>query len=219
MIRVIYIAWRKQAGDRRHIIAKIKRNVSEGISFKYLEGYEDAKKDGLDHFLGFKDAQKLTPETIDHLLALRVVSKERPDRNRYLSFWEAEKLEDNFDILALTQGKTQTDNFEFLADYKHQPNENLKFVTDLANLSRLSLPAKTLLKDDVLTYKLEKNNKYDNYAVCLYKGDIKVGYIKKIHNKVFHQKRRNMKLTVKAVDENGVIKQVFVKIESIMLPK
>ncbi len=218
MIRVIYISWRKQVGDRRHIIAKIKRNVSEGISFEYLEGYEDAKKDGLDHFLGFKDAQKLTSETIDHLLSLRVISKERPDRNGYLSFWEAENIEDNFDILGFTQGKTQTDNFEFLADYQYQSNE-LKFVTDLANLSRLKLPAKTLLKGDELTYKLEKNNLFDKFAVCVYKGDIQVGYIKKIHNKVFHQKRKKIKVTVKAVDENGTVKQVFVKVESMVLPK
>ncbi len=212
MIRVIYISWRKQVGDRRYIIAKIKRNVSEGISFKYLKGYDDAKKDGLEHFLGFKDSQKLTAESIEHLLALRVISKERPDRNGYLSFWEAENVSDNFDILALTQGKTQTDNFEFLADY--QPKKGLKFVTDLANLSRLKLPAKTLSKGDILTYKLEKDNLFDKDAVCIYKGNLAVGYIKKIHSRVFHQTRRTLKITVKAVDENGVTKQVFVKVES-----
>lgn len=212
MIRVIYISWRKQTGDRRYIIAKIKRNVSDGISFEYLKGYEEAKKDGLEHFLGFKDSQKLTPESIEHLLALRVISKERPDRNGYLSFWEAENVEDNFDILALTQGKTQTDNFEFLADY--QPRKDLKFVTDLANLSRLKLPAKTLSKGDILTYKLEKTNLFDEYAVCIYKDNLAVGYIKKIHNKVFHRTRKILKITVKAIDENGITKQVFVKVES-----
>jgi hypothetical protein len=212
LIRVIYISWRKQAGDRRYIIAKIKRNVSEGISFEYLKGYADAKKDGLEHFLGFKDSQKLTPESIEHLLALRVISKERPDRNGYLSFWEAENVSDNFDILALTQGKTQTDNFEFLADY--QPKKGLKFVTDLANLSRLKLPAKTLSKGDILTYKLEKGNLFDKDAVCIYKGNLPVGYIKKIHSRVFHRTRKTLKITVKAVDENGITKQVFVKVES-----
>lgn len=213
MIRVIYISWRKQVGDRRYIIAKIKRNVSEGISFDYMKDYEDAKKDGLEHFLGFKNSQKLTRESIEYLLALRVISKERPDRNGYLSFWEAENIDDNFDVLALTQGKTQTDNFEFLAEY--QPSEKLKFVTDIANLSHLKLPIKTLNKGDVLTYKLEKDNQYDKYAVCLYKGTLKVGYIKKIHNRVFHRTKKPLKITVKAVDENGVTKQVFVKVEAV----
>lgn len=217
MIRVIYISWRKQVGDRRYIIAKIKRNVSEGITFEYLKEYDEAKKDGLEHFLGFKNSQKLTTESIEHLLALRVISKERPDRNGYLSFWEAENVEDNFDILALTQGKTQTDNFEFLAEY--QPQVRLKFVTDLANLSRLKLPANTLKKGDILTYELEKSNLFDEYAVCVYKGNLEVGYIKKIHNRVFHRitKTHNpLKITVKAVDENGIIKQVFVTVEAVL---
>lgn len=213
MIRVIYIAWRKQLGDKRYIIAKTKRNVSEGISFKYLKDYEKAKENGLDHFLGFKNSQDLTSESIEHLLALRVISKERPDRNGYLSFWEAENIDDNFDTLALTQGKTQTDNFEFLAEY--QPNKKLKFVTDLANLSHLQLPAKTIQKGDILTYKLEKNNPHDEFAVCLYKGTLEVGYIKQIHNRVFHKTKKPFKITVKAVDENGVTKQVFVKVEAV----
>jgi hypothetical protein len=200
LIRVIYISWRKQIGDRRYIIAKIKRNVSDGISFEYLNGYEEAKKEGLEHFLGFKNTQKLTPQSIEHLLALRVISKERPDRNGY------------FDILALTQGKTQTDNFEFLAEY--HPKKDLKFITDLANLSRLKLPPKTLAKGDILTYKLEKTNQFDKYAVCVYKGNVAVGYIKKIHNQVFHRTRKPLKITVKAVDENGVTKQVFIKVEA-----
>jgi hypothetical protein len=212
LIRVIYISWRKQIGDRRYIIAKIKRNVSDGISFEYLNGYEEAKKEGLEHFLGFKNTQKLTPQSIEHLLALRVISKERPDRNGYLNFWEAGNVKDDFDILALTQGKTQTDNFEFLAEY--HPKKDLKFITDLANLSRLKLPPKTLAKGDILTYKLEKTNQFDKYAVCVYKGNVAVGYIKKIHNQVFHRTRKPLKITVKAVDENGVTKQVFIKVEA-----
>lgn len=211
MVDTIYISWRKQIGDNRYIIARLKRNVTDGITFKYLEGYEKAKKDGLEHFLGFKNSQSLNQESLELLLSLRVISKERPDRNSFLSFWEAENEGDIFDLLALTQGRSQTDNFEFLALYN--PQKNLKFVTDIAKLSHLKLPPDTVKKGDLLSYRLEKGNKFDKYAVAVYKNDKLIGYVKRKHNIVFHRSKRDLRLTVKAVDENGSTKQIFVKVD------
>lgn len=212
MIRCIYISWRKQIGEQRYIIAKIKRNVSEGIVFKYLKGFEDAKKDGLDFFLGFKDESKLSPESVSNLLSLRTISKERPNRNEYLDFWGARNVNDIFDILGLTQGKSPTDNFEFLARFYPEPG--LTFVTDIASLSHQKLPVGTLIVGDKLTYRPEPANKFDKKAVAVFKGETKIGYIKKIHNEVFLDKTKHYpKLTVQALDENGIIKQVFVKVQ------
>jgi hypothetical protein len=40
-----------------------------------------------------------------------------------------------------------------------------------------------------------------------------LGYIKKIHCRVFHQPgSEKLKLTVKAVDKNGKLKRVFIKV-------
>ncbi len=211
MIRTIFIAWRSKSGERRYIIARIKRNVS-GISFEYMPDFDKAKKVGLDFFFGFKDEKKLNPTEIYNLLSLRVISKDRPDKNEFLKFWEAEGVEDTFDLLGLTQGKSPTDNFEFLADFLTEDTKKLTFVTDLAGLSHLQLKSGLVKKGDILHYKQEKNNEYDKKAVAVYKGDIKVGYIKQIHTKVFDLKRQ-LKLTVKAVDENGVIKQIYIKVE------
>jgi len=211
MIRNIFIAWRSKSGERRYIIARIKRTAS-GISFEYMADFEKAKKGGLDFFFGFKDEKKLNSTEIYNLLSLRVISKDRPDRNEFLKFWEAEGVDDTFDLLGLTQGKSPTDNFEFLADFLTEGTKKLTFVTDLAGLSHLQLKSGFVKKGDILSYKHEKNNEYDNKAIAVYKGESKVGYIKKIHNKVFDMKRK-LKLTVKAIDENGVTKQIYIKVE------
>jgi hypothetical protein len=211
MIRNIFIAWRSNSGERRYIIARIQRNAN-GILFEYMPDFDKAKKEGLDFFFGFKDEKKLNPHEIYNLLSLRVISKDRPDRNEFLKFWEAEGIEDTFDLLGLTQGKSPTDNFEFLADFLTEDTKKLTFVTDLAGLTHLQLKSGLIKKGEILSYKYEKNNEYDNKAIAVYKGDIKVGYIKQIHNKVFDMKRK-LKLTVKAIDENGVTKQIYIKVE------
>lgn len=114
-------------------------------------------------------------------------------------------------LLAHTQGLSPTDNFEFLADYNRI--KSLCFLTELASLSVLKLPAGSIQKGDLLTYQIEKTNALDKHAVKVFKGVTPVGYIKKIHSRVFHkQGNGSFKLTVKAVEQNGIIKRVFVKV-------
>ena len=212
MIRTIYISWQKKTGEPRYIIAKVKRNV-DGAVFSYRDiELKKAQEDGFEHLLGFKNAEKMTSKEVENLLFLRVISKDRPDRNEFLKFWGAENISDTFDVLAFTQGKAATDNFEFLADFSTAKAKKLTFITDLAHLSHLKLPANTIKKGDVLTYQKEKNNEFDKEAIMVFLGDLKVGYIKKIHNKIF-QRPQLLKLTVKEISQNGTIKQVFVKIE------
>ena len=213
LVRTIYIAWKKNEGSRRSIIAKIKRNSSQGITFEYCkDGYKEAHDNGLEFFFGFKNAEELTAEQVEHLLSQRVISRERPDRNEYLSFWEAEGVHDTFDLLALTQGKSPTDNFEFLAVY--YPQSGLSFVTDLAGISHRNLPKGSVQKGDTLSIKREPSNPFDKDAVAVFKGDLHIGYIKQIHKWAFlHKKARIPQLQVKGVDQNGKIKQIFVSVK------
>lgn len=214
LVKEIFISWKKAEGARRYIIAEIKRNASEGIVFSYCnEGFEQAKNDGLEGFYGFRNAEKLSPEQIEQLLAQRVISKDRPDRDKknLLSFWDAEKVQDTFDILALTQGKSPTDGFEFLGVYN--PEKGTRFVTDLAGISHLDLPKNSVSKGDVLRFENEPTNAHDKLAIVVYKGDVELGYIKQIHNRAFHLGAGIPTLTVKGVDQNGKIKQIFVSVQ------
>ncbi len=211
MIKNIYVSWKKQSSTKRYIIAQIKRDQNI-LSFEYLPDFKKAKKEGFDFFFGFKDEKKMNSNEISNLLSLRIISKERPDRNEFLKFWEATNVSDTFDLLALTQGKSQTDNFEFLADYSTDDNKNLNFVTDLSGVTNLQLKAGSIKKSDILVYKREKDNDSDD-AVAVYVGNNKIGYIKQIHCRIFHSEKK-LNLTIKAIDENGFIKQIYIKVEA-----
>lgn len=73
------------------------------------------------------------------------------------------------------------------------------------------MPIDSISVGDELTFQKETANERDSFAIKVLKGDKEIGYIKKIHVKVFH-KKNGEKLKVKAIDKNGLIKRVFVKV-------
>jgi hypothetical protein len=210
----IYLSWREGLGKRRHIVGVLKRNATYGVRFSYIpSGVEAAKKDGFSPYTEFPDFNKEYTENVLEVFGQRIMKSERSDISDFYDFWEidAKFKDDKYYLLAHTQGLNPTDNFEFLADYN--PSKSLRFLTDLASLSQLKLPAGTIRPGDILTYKLDSNNEFDDKAVKVFLGKKEVGYIKKIHSRVFYkQKGSLLKFTVKAVEQNGVVKRVFVKV-------
>lgn len=212
----IYLSWREGLGKRRHIVGVLKRNTTFGVRFTYLkEGVESAKKDGFSPYTEFPDVSKEYTQNVLEVFGQRIIKSERSDISDFYSFWEIDSKfkDDKYYLLGHTQGLNPTDNFEFLADYN--PHKNLRFLTDLAGLSSLKLKADAVNVGDVLNYELDKTNAFDSNAVKVFKGSMHLGYIKKIHSRVFHkQKKMAIKLTVKAVEQNGTIKRVFVKVSA-----
>jgi len=215
--REIYLIWRKEKGSRRKIVGVIKRTATNGISFRYIEkGVKEAKKEGFKEYVGFPlDYEKSYSENNLDIFSLRLVPFERKDNKKLLEFWLAEGVTDKFDLLALTQGLLPTDNFEFLG--KFNPKKGFKFVTDIAGLSHIELEKDTVKKGDKLTYIFESNkDATDGRAVKVYKGNTHVGYIKLIHDNIFKNVKGNKKLslTVKKVDQNGQIRNIFIEVDS-----
>ena len=210
----IYLSWREGLGKRRHIVGVLKKNATLGVRFSYIQkGVEAAKKDGFSPYTEFPDFDKEYTENVLEVFGQRIMKSERSDISDFYDFWEIDTKfkDDKFYLLAHTQGLNPTDNFEFLADYN--PSKNLRFLTDLASLSTLKLSADSIRTGDILSYKLESDNEFDDKAVKVFKGEKEVGYVKKIHSRVFYkQKESLLKLVVKAVEQNGVIKRIFVKV-------
>ena len=209
----IYLAWRKGAGFPRIIIGIIKRNAF-GVSFSYLNrGLDEAKKEGFVTYTDFPDESRVYNEGVLDIFGLRLNKSEREDIQKYYDYWEIDPQfkDDKYYLLAHTQGLLPTDNFEFLADFN--PIKNLSFTTELCGLTNLKLPKDTLAEGDKLTWVKEPDNKYDKYAVKVYKGDIFVGYIKKIHSRIFYKKcRSKLQITVKSLNRNGHLNRAFLKI-------
>lgn len=210
----IYLCWRKGLGERRHIVGILKRNATDGVKFSYLqEGVKKAQNDGFTIYTEFPDLVKTYNGSALEVFGQRIMKSERSDINDFLSFWEISPKfkNDKYYLLARTQGLNPSDNFEFLADYN--PIKGLCFMTDLAGLSKLNLPKGSINIGDELSFEKEPKNEFDQYAVKVsYKGQ-QIGYIKKIHSKVFYKAGgENLKIKVKALDQNGMIKRIFVKV-------
>jgi hypothetical protein len=210
----IYLCWRKGLGERRHIVGILKRNATDGVRFSYFpDGVKAAQKEGFTPYTEFPDLNKTYDGTALEVFGQRIMKSERSDINDFLSFWEISPKykTDKYYLLARTQGLNPSDNFEFLADYN--PVKGLSFMTDLAGLSKLNLPKGTLVEGDELSFEKEPENGYDRFAVKVkFKGQL-VGYIKKIHSKVFYKSAgENLKIKVKALDQNGMIKRIFVRV-------
>lgn len=212
----ISLVWRKGKGSRRIVVGVIKNNASQGVRFSYIpEGVEKAKQYGFTMYEGFPDITKEYTENVIDIFGQRIMRSERNDIDDFFKFWQIDKKykEDNFYMLAYTQGLLPTDNFEFLAEFN--PIKNLSFITEISGLSKLSLPVDTLRIGDQLSYSKECNNQHDSCAIKLFKQNLFIGYVKLIHNKVFHKKSKSrLQVAVHHIENNGHINRVFLKVST-----
>lgn len=210
----IYLSWRKGKGGRRHIVGILRNNSTAGIRFEYLkDNLPKAFADGFAPYVDFPDVNKIYSENVIDIFSQRLMQTERTDVKKYYDFWELDReyINDKYYMLAYTQGMLSTDNFEFLADF--YPKRDLCFVSEVCGLTENELNAGLLSQGDILRWVKEPQNPYDNNAVIVLKGDRKIGYIKKIHNRVFYKNLKGvLKVVVKSVDQNGSINRIFVRI-------
>jgi len=197
-------------------VGKLWRSKTKGVQFKYYpDTVKKAQEAGFTSYTEFPEIDKVYTQGVLEIFARRLTRSERNDRNNVLEFWAAEgKDYDEFDLLALTQGWLTTDNFEFLGEF--HPHQHFQFVTDLAYISGLKLPRDTVAPGDKLRFKFDRENNSDCKAIKVFKKEQFVGYIKQKHCNFFHDLKPKWEtnLTVKAVDQNGVIRQVFVVVEN-----
>lgn len=212
----IYVSWRKGQGSRRFIVGLLQQSNAGIFSFSYDASIvEEAKQEGFAPYTEFPDITKTYNGSVLDIFAQRLIKSERPDVQSFYNFWEIEPQhkENKFYLLGHTQALLPTDNFEFLADYNIVPG--LHFLTELAGLSKYQLPFGSVNVGDILKFEIDNNNEYDTDAVKIFKNEKEIGYIKKIHCKVFHKPgAENLKLSVKAVDKNGNIKRIFIKVSN-----
>lgn len=214
-INKIYLTWRKGKGCKRIIVGVLKRNVNEGVTFKYIsKGVKEATKEGFTVYEGFPDLNIEYTTNVLEIFSQRLTKSERSDSKYLYDFWKIKNDNtDNFNLLGYTQGLLPTDNFEFLADFF--PVKNLTFVTEIAGLSSFQVDSKMLEEGEELTFKLEKDNEFDKFAVGLYKNNFKVGFVKIVNNRVFHKANYPIKVSVSSLQKNGILKRVFIKVEII----
>jgi len=212
----IYLAWRKGRGSRRHIVGLLERGADNNVTFQYLPETKDLiKSEGFIPYFEFQDLDKTYDSNVLQIFSHRLIKSERPDISNFYDFWEIDssKAHDKFYLLGKTQGLTASDNFEFLAEYTY--HRDIHFLTDLSGLSYANLPKDSVKIGDFLQYSFEDDNQFDKEAVRVSFEGKDIGYIKKIHCRIFHRAvEYPLNVQVKAVEQNGVMRKIFVKVYS-----
>lgn len=210
----LYLSWRKGQGSRRFIVGVLEHTTDNRYVFTYdKDSVRKAEQEGFTPYTEFPDITKSYNSNALEIFGQRMIKSERPDIQNFYDFWEIEPAfkEDKFYLLGHTQGLLPTDNFEFLADYNPKPG--LHFLTELAGLSNYKLPTDSVNVGDILRFKIDNGNQYDAEAVKIFNREREIGYIKKIHCRLFQKSDAlKLKLSVKAIDKNGLIKKIFIKV-------
>ena len=213
----IYLSWRKGTSHSRHLVGVIKRNKLNGITFQYLphDKLVKAKMDGFTTYTEFPDLEKTYTENVTEIFKQRLFRSERSDYKEFLDFWgiSNDKKDDTLYLLANTIGIVPTDNFEFLADY--YLTKDLHFISEISRLSYTKISGTSIREGEELLWK-KASSIHDKYQVDLFtKSGLLLGSVKKVHSKVFYKKRsKNLKVKIKALDKNGIIKRAFIEIRS-----
>lgn len=210
----IFLAWRNGKGNRRIIVGVIKRSATKGTRFNYLQqGLEEAAKYGFTCYEGFPDTAKTYTENVIEIFGQRITRSDRNDTGDFYRFWRInpQYKHDNFYMLAYTQGLLPIDNFEFLADFN--PISGLEFVTEISGLSSSKPDPQCISVGDTLRNEPDPWNAYDKYSVKVFKGDLLLGYIKRVHSRVFLKTKKTPDITVHHIERNGTLKRVFVLVK------
>ncbi len=214
-IRKLFLIWRSQRHQSRIIVGEINKKYGS-YSFKYdIKGVNEAAKLG---FINYPDFPIINIEytNVLDIFSQRLNDLNRSDIDRYFDFWEIDKQYqyDKYYLLAQTQGILSTDNFEILAEYYLK--KDLAFISEIAGISNYDIKSDFLEIGDNLNWSPEPNNIYDPKAIVVKKGNTKLGYVKIVHNLVFHDKRAvNLKIRVKDIEKNGKITRAFISIRNI----
>lgn len=214
-IRKIYLIWRSQRHQRRIAVGEINKK-NDSYTFKYdIKGVKEASKFG---FVNYPDFPNLDTEytNVLNIFSQRLNDLNRSDIEKYFDFWEIDKQfsNDKYYLLAQTQGILSTDNFEFLAEYYLK--RDLAFISEIAGISNYNIKSNFLEIGESLNWSQEPKNNFDPKAIIVKKGNVKLGYVKIVHNLVFHDKRAvNLKIRVKDIESNGKITRVFISIRNL----
>lgn len=217
--RKISVMWRSSRGESRVSIGHITVSGNGNISFLYdKEGLQEAKRKSPE-FSGypgipFSESPIEDSDYLKSLFALRLINLEREDRKELLDFW---LLDDNLAsdpimLLAMTQGMSMSDMFEFVPSFQRESKNKQAFITDIAGLTITKYDISALKSGDRLQFEKEPDNIKDPFAIIvLYDGN-PIGWIKRGHNYLFKGRKNGIKLTVHKVVNNAVYPKLYVKV-------
>lgn len=210
--RKLLLSWRTGEGKRRHIVGEITISDDGQVSFSYSDNLDKANQEGFKSYPGLPLNKTFEQATAIDLFLRRLINTEREDALKKLSFWGVSEkdLDNKLYLLGITQGRTTSDEFEFLPVLQ-QKGEAYEFVTDIAGLRYFDIDISTLSNGERLCLKSEPSNEYDDKAVAVYRyNDSKaIGYLKQGINQLFAYLGTAEAEVIRIINTEH-IKQVFI---------
>lgn len=208
----IYLVWRKGQGFNRVAVGEIFLQDANYV-FKYLPNAKEMLNEGFAAYTEFRDLDKTYKQNVLEIFGQRLTKSSRPDIKNLYRFWGVDetKSADIFYLLGKTQAQLATDNFELIPEYNI--GIPLTFVSEIVGLTHNPLAKGTLLVGDILDIVKDNSNQFDINAIKTYKHKKFIGFIKAIHcNVISNTDLRKIKVVVNAIDQNGIVKRIFVKV-------
>lgn len=204
MINAVHLGWKSDWSAHFFALAQVLRQKDGSFSVLFdEEKLHDLEKefDLVADSLVKKLKEQQSQIVLLHDLLLRIPPVHRWDGQMRLRFWQADdERYDDFDRLALTQGRKANDDLEFWAEFPVVPN--MRFTTNLWYVNGKALGELSVGME--LTYGFESDNRDEVKSVAILNPQNKqvLGYVKPYHNYFFHDCRtQNLtpKITVQQV--------------------
>ncbi len=177
-MKTVFLAW--QAPDRSWFpVGQLVHNVdAEGFEFAYTKGALQAEKlAGFKPLLAFPDFNKhYCSQDLFPLFANRVITRSRKGYDDYLNSLDLDPDHlDVMDILSVSGGERQTDNFQIFPKIEKAADGSFKsrfFLHGLRYVNSAGAERAAQLKEgETLQILIEVNNPSAGTAICLQSND------------------------------------------------
>lgn len=209
-MKKLFIAWQDPIQRRWMPVGKL--DFVEGVyRFLYTKGAKNAKD-----FMPFglmKDLSKVYKSTeLFPLFSNRLLNKSRPEYKDFLHWLKLREDEDDpLALLALTEGKRETDNLEIFPCPEKTTDEKYLakfFVHGIQHLGKCATEVISNLKNgERLLLMADLQNPYDQYAIA----------IRNIETIILGYSPRYLAIDFNELLKNGDPKDIFLEVEQVNL--
>jgi hypothetical protein len=174
-MKTLFVAWKQKDPGGWHPVGRLDADVKKGVySFRYIKGALEAQSQGFSPFDSFPELHKefISSELFPFFLN-RVQNSSRPSFRDYLERMdlapETGNAYDPIDLLAVSEGRRQTDNLEIFPKIERIEGEPFRikfFLHGLRFLTEASLVQTLVLTPgENLCILLEPNNPATPWAI------------------------------------------------------
>ncbi len=179
----LFLVWKDPETKRNFTIGKLTRNGK--FTFEYCPEADDANKYGWSPLEAFPDHKIYESDIIFPVFSSRLPDCKRRDMDEILEKYGLSNY-DEFELLRKSGARLPIDTYEFI-DPIFPEKENIErefLIVEITNSNVKPQEIPPISEGDLLKFKEELENEYDNFAIqVLNQDDVYVGYIPKFYNK------------------------------------